>query len=106
MPKMDKKRLNLSTLDQKTQTPAVIDDYVHAATSDNTRLAYQSDINHFLAAGGTLPATPECITSYLRDCAETLNPNTIRRRMIGIRQWHKFQGHEDPDFVATLFITD
>ncbi len=44
MPEMDKKRTNLSMLDQKTQTPVLIDDYVHAATSDNTRLVDPSDI--------------------------------------------------------------
>ncbi|OYK89166.1 integrase, partial (plasmid) [Coxiella burnetii] len=33
-------------------------DYVHAATSENTRLAYRADIQHFLSCGHTLPTTP------------------------------------------------
>ncbi len=42
-----------------------VSDYIAAATSDNTRTAYQSDIRHFLKEGGVLPATPEIIQSYL-----------------------------------------
>ncbi len=41
--------------------------YIHAATSDNTRAAYQSDIAHFLKAGGPLPTTPQVIETYLRN---------------------------------------
>lgn len=32
--------------------------YITAATSDNTRKAYRSDIQHFEQWGGRLPATP------------------------------------------------
>ena len=32
--------------------------YIHAATSENTRIAYQADIRHFVRWGGFLPAIP------------------------------------------------
>jgi hypothetical protein len=32
--------------------------YIQAATSDNTRIAYQSDIDHYIKSGGVLPAVP------------------------------------------------
>ena len=34
-------------------------EFVAAATAENTQRAYQSDLRHFLASGGLLPATPE-----------------------------------------------
>ncbi len=70
--------------------------YIHAATSDNTRLAYQSDIQHFLKSGGRLPASPEDLERYLKDSAPQYNPRTITRRMTALRQWHKLQGVDDP----------
>lgn len=70
--------------------------YIHAATSENTRLAYQSDIDHFFSQGYTLPATPEAVERYLRECANDYNPRTLVRRMTALRQWHKLQGDKDP----------
>ena len=35
--------------------------YVSAATAKNTRRAYRSDLDHFLAWGGSIPSTPEQI---------------------------------------------
>ncbi|OGT50735.1 MAG: recombinase [Gammaproteobacteria bacterium RIFCSPHIGHO2_12_FULL_41_15] len=70
--------------------------YVHAATSENTRMAYQSDIKHFLSQGNELPATPETVECYLKACATEYNPRTLIRRVTALRQWHKLQGCEDP----------
>ena len=70
--------------------------YINAAISDNTRLAYQSDIDHYLAQARTLPATPTAIQSYLKEGALNYNPRTLTRRIIALRQWHKLQGYEDP----------
>ena len=66
--------------------------YIHAATSDNIRLAYQSDIRHFLQSGGTLPATPDDLKRYLKDSAPQYNARTLTWRMTALRQWHRFQG--------------
>ena len=42
------------------------DIYITAATSDNTRVAYQSDILHFLDMGFSLPINPESLSKYLK----------------------------------------
>lgn len=71
-------------------------DYIHAATSNNTRKAYQSDVRHFINWGGLLPASPESIVNYLHQHATVLNPRTLHRRLTAIKQWHLTQGFADP----------
>ena len=70
--------------------------YINAATSANTRKAYQNDIDHFINQGGTLPATPEIVEKYLKICAEKYNPSTLIRILTSLRQSHKLQKHPDP----------
>jgi integrase len=70
--------------------------YQIAATSDNTRRAYQADIRHFETWGGQLPATTDAILRYLHAFAETLNPRTLSRHVTAIKQWHRFQHFPDP----------
>ncbi len=82
-------------VEANTLTLAEASDYIHAATSENTRLAYQSDIEHFLAQGHPLPATPEAVERYLKTCAAGYNPRTLIRRVTALRQWHKLKGIED-----------
>ena len=70
--------------------------YIKAATSDNTRRAYQSDIRHFQKMGGKLPADTEAVLTYLHQCADKINPRTLTRRLSALKQWHLFQGFQDP----------
>jgi integrase len=70
--------------------------YQIAATSDNTRRAYQADIRHFENWGGQLPATTESVLRYLHAFAETLNPRTLSRHITAIKQWHRYQRLQDP----------
>lgn len=70
--------------------------YLQAATSDNTRKAYQADIRHFIAWGGLLPATSDVIIRYLHAYADTLNPRTLSRRLVALKNWHLYQGFSDP----------
>lgn len=70
--------------------------YIKAATSENTRKAYQADIRHFESWGGKLPATPENIIEYLKTYAPTLHPTTLARRLIALKNWHSYQGLKDP----------
>lgn len=70
--------------------------YQIAATSDNTRRAYQADIRHFENWGGQLPATTEGVLRYLHAFAETLNPRTLSRRITALKQWHRYQRLADP----------
>jgi integrase len=74
-----------------------LDQYVKAATRDNTRKAYQSAVRHFeVEWGGFLPATAESVARYLVDHAETLSVNTLRQRLAALAQWHLDQGFPDP----------
>lgn len=59
--------------------------YQIAATSDNTRRAYQADIRHYETWGGQLPATTEAILRYLHAFAETLNPRTLSRHITALK---------------------
>jgi hypothetical protein len=60
--------------------PAVRD-YVLAAISSNIQRAYQSDLQHFIAWGGTVPATEKIIAKYLADLAASLSMATLSRRL-------------------------
>lgn len=71
-------------------------EYLDAATSINTKKAYQSDIEHYKSAGFHLPATPEEIVSYLKQFAGELNPRTLSRRITSIKIWHELKGLRDP----------
>lgn len=70
--------------------------YQIAATSDNTRRAYQADIRHYESWGGRLPATVDSILRYLHAFAETLNPRTLARHITSLKQWHRYQHFPDP----------
>ena len=70
--------------------------YISAATSQNTRRAYQSDIRHFEKWGGKLPANTDSILLYLQAFAKELNPRTLSRRLIALKNWHIYQGFSDP----------
>jgi integrase len=70
--------------------------YWQVATSVNTRKAYQSDVRHFRATGGLLPATTESILHYLNQQASIVNPRTLKRRLVAIKHWHTYQNFPDP----------
>ena len=70
--------------------------YITAATSQNTRRAYQSDIRHFERWGGKLPTNTDTILIYLQAFAKTLNPRTLSRRLTALKNWHVYQGFHDP----------
>jgi integrase len=74
----------------------VTNPYIAAATSNNTRKAYRSDVRHYEAAGFKLPATPEAIVTYLQNYATSLNVRTLQRRLIALKHWHTYQGFPDP----------
>lgn len=80
--------------------PSTISDvskqYIQAATSDNTRKAYQSDVLHFINWGGALPTDINTLLKYLHEHAETHNHRTLSRRLTAIKNWHLYQGFSDP----------
>ncbi|MBV8802856.1 MAG: site-specific integrase, partial [Gammaproteobacteria bacterium] len=89
----------------KALTHWVTNPYIAAATSENTRKAYRSDIRHFEQWGGKLPATPELLIMYLQHFAALLNPRTLRRRLIAIKHWHTYQHFSDPTLNPIVLKT-
>jgi len=74
-----------------------LDEYMHAATRENTRKSYQTAVKHFeVEWGGFLPATANSIAQYLVAYAETLSSNTLKQRLSALAQWHIDQGFPDP----------
>jgi hypothetical protein len=65
---------------------------IESSISENTRRAYQSDLAHFEAWGGRLPADPAVVASYLAAHAETLSGD---RQVNGVwtnfRQWGDYE---------------
>lgn len=86
----------LSIQSKRVQATTQTNPYIHAATATNTREAYRSDIRHFEKCGGTLPASIQDIINYLQSFAATLNPRTLSRRLTALKQWHTYQGFNDP----------
>src|SRR3990167_3390099 len=77
-------------------TVSTHENYIFAATSNNTRKAYQADIRHFIAWGGFLPTSTDVVMRYLHEHAKTLNTRTLTRRLTALRNWHQYQGFNDP----------
>jgi integrase len=80
-------------------------EYLQAATAATTRRAYQSDLQHFLAHGGTIPATAEQVARYLVDHAAVLSVATLARRLVGIRVAHVMRGLPDPTRCELVRLT-
>jgi len=80
---------------QNCSDPKILE-FIAAATAPNTRRAYQSDLRHFLARGGCIPATPEDVARYLADHAGVLAIATLLRRLVAIRSAHFARGLPDP----------
>ena len=64
--------------------------------ADSTRRAYGSDLAHFLAWGGTVPASPNAIAEYLAAHAGTLSVATLVRRVATISKAHEARGLPSP----------
>lgn len=93
---------DLSALLRETQSTALTNTQSHekpywqVATSQNTRVAYQADIRHFMVAGNVLPATTESVLHYLNQHAGQLNARTLKRRLVALKHWHTYQNQADP----------
>jgi site-specific recombinase XerD len=89
-----------------TQQPITLrNPYISAATSANTRRAYQADIRHYETHGGMLPAQPQHIIQYLMQFARSLNVRTLSRRIVALRNWHRYQGFADPTRIPEVSKT-
>jgi integrase len=79
-----------------TDLPNAVASYVRASLAANTRRAYLSDLRHFEAWGGSLPASPETIAAYLAAHADSLSVATLDRRLASISKAHQARGLSNP----------
>ena len=70
--------------------------YLQAATSDNTRKAYRSAIRQFEKWGGRLPTDRDTVVRYLLARADSLSVRTLDLHLTAVSQWHHYQGITDP----------
>ncbi len=80
-------------------------EFIAAATSANTLRAYDSDLAHFLAWGGVIPADPATMARYLAAHAESLTMATLARRIVAIRRAHVLGGVPDPTKTELVRLT-
>lgn len=67
----------------------LVQQYLQASLSENTRRAYSNDLQHFLNWGGRIPASPERVATYLAEHADKLSYGTLSRRVVAISRAHK-----------------
>jgi integrase len=84
---MTSKQIN--TRKPATKLSPLVQQYLQASLSENTRRAYSNDLQHFLNWGGRIPSTPERVASYLAEHATTLSYGTLSRRVVAISRAHK-----------------
>lgn len=76
--------------------------YIHQATADNTRRAYQAAVRRYEAQGGKLPADEAAIAHYLTQQASLLKPNTLALHLTALSHWHQYQNQSDPTQSAYI----
>lgn len=81
---------------ERQQLPEDVCGYIAAALADNSRRAYQGDLQDFLQWGGAVPCSPESLAAYIAARAEVHSPYTITRRVVGISRAHVSQGLPNP----------
>jgi integrase len=86
----------LQLTEQGQNAPTAVQELLHASISDNTRRAYRSDLSHFLAWGGSIPAQPEMVATYLAEWASRLSVAALTRRVASISRAHTSQGLKSP----------
>ena len=69
--------------------PDAVRELIREAHSENTRKAYQSDLRAFLKWGGSIPASPEQLASYIADHGDRLHPSTLSRHMVALGAAHR-----------------
>lgn len=87
-------RLNL--VDKMQLASVNYEKYVTAAMSQNTRIAYQSDLRRYIDWGGTIPGSPQMICMYLSYHADQLQPGTLSRHLVAIKRAHTTQDLPSP----------
>jgi integrase len=71
-------------------------EYVRESLSWNTQRSYISDLAHFEAWGGPIPASSQMIAEYLVAHAGVLSVATLRRRLAALAKAHRARGSTNP----------
>lgn len=79
-----------------SELPDEVAEYVEKSLSENTRRAYATDVAHFQAWGGSIPATDITIAKYVAEHADTLSVATLCRRIATISKAHTANGLSSP----------
>lgn len=69
---------------------------VQESLAASTRSAYLSDLQHFERWGGSTPASPEEVATYLADYADVLTVATLLRRLAAVSKAHDAKGFANP----------
>ena len=69
---------------------------VEHSVAANTRRAYRSDLEHFMAWGGTVPASPTMVATYLAAHVDELSVATLVRRIATLSKAHETRGIANP----------
>jgi integrase len=80
----------------KSEIEPSVAELVRLSVADNTRIAYRSDLDHFMRWGGAIPATAEMVAEYLAEFSETLTVATNQRRIAAISVAHDAGGFPNP----------
>lgn len=81
---------------------ATAEQFIAASQSAATKRAYASDLKHFFANGGSIPASPVVLAEYLARCAEKLSVATLERRVTAIHKAHLEKNLESPARSETV----
>jgi integrase len=73
-----------------------IEDLLRHSLAANTIRAHQSDMQHYLGWGGTVPASPSEVAAYIAAFAGKLAVSTIERRTATLSKAHDTLGVENP----------
>ena len=85
--------------------PISVDELVRQSIAPSTRIAYDSDLRHFTAWGGSLPASSATIASYIAAHAGVLAVATITRRVATLSKAHQAMGEQNPCQAALVKAT-
>jgi integrase len=86
----------LSAINCTSDLPDGVAGFVRDSLAQNSRCAYLSDLAQFEAWGGSIPASPETVASYLTARTDALAVATLVRHIASISKAHKARGLPNP----------
>lgn len=93
------KEIIMTALDKRGQANRLAlteADYLAATRSESTRAEYAKDLQYFIAAGGSIPATVDQVAAHITEMATSLAVATIDKRLVSLHVAHLEQGHRSP----------